>query len=64
MQDYLIEVHQFCDPILIAAVKATGNILAQKFLGDVKFWLHFLGVFNLIFFGLSILMFEYIIESE
>jgi heme exporter protein B len=51
-------------PILIAAVKATGNILAQKSLVDIKFWLHFLGVFNLIFLGLSILMFEYIIESE
>ena len=64
MQDIIIEIHQLCNPILIAAIEATGNILAQKSLGDVKFWLHFLGVFNLIFFDLSILMFEYIIESE
>jgi heme exporter protein B len=51
-------------PILIAAVKSTGEILAQKSLVEVKFWLHFLSVFDLMFLGLSILTFEYIVESE
>jgi heme exporter protein B len=51
-------------PVLIAAVKSTEKILAQKSLSETEFWLHFLSVFDLIFLGLAVLTFEYIVESE
>jgi heme exporter protein B len=51
-------------PILIVAVKTTGSILAQQSLGEMANWLHFLGAFDVIFLGLAILLFEYVIESE
>jgi heme exporter protein B len=51
-------------PVLIAAVKSTGKILAQKPLAETLFWLNFLCIFDLIFLGLAMLLFEYIIESD
>ena len=51
-------------PALIAAVRVTGQILAGALWADVAAGLKFLLVFDLMFFGLAVLMFEYIVESE
>ncbi|GAK56049.1 heme exporter protein CcmB [Candidatus Vecturithrix granuli] len=51
-------------PILLAAVKSTGKILAQKPWIEIRFELQFLIVFDLVFLGLALLLFEYIIENE
>ena len=51
-------------PILIAAVKLTGKILAQKPWAEIVFGIEFLFIFDLIFMGLSVLTFEFVIDSE
>jgi heme exporter protein B len=66
MQEMLLPLLVFpvLVPVLIVAVKATGAILAQQSLADIAPWLHFLAIFDLIFVGLAIVLFEYILESE
>lgn len=51
-------------PLLIAATKSTGKILAQNPLSEIRSWLYFLLAFDFTFFGLALITCEYIIESE
>lgn len=51
-------------PLLLAAVKSTGKILAQKPWFEIRFELQFLVVFDLVFLGLALLLVEYILENE
>lgn len=51
-------------PLLLAAIKSTGKILAQKPWIEIRFELQFLVVFDLVFWGLALLFVEYILENE
>ncbi len=51
-------------PILIAAVKLTATILTQQSWKGIAFGIRFLMVFDVIFLGLALLMFEFVIENE
>lgn len=51
-------------PLLLAAVKSTGKILAQKPWIEIRVELQFLIVFDLVFWGLAFLLVEYILENE
>jgi len=50
-------------PVIIAAVKATGKVLAGDPLGDAADWLKLLGVFDVIFVVICFLTFEYVVEE-
>lgn len=50
-------------PVIIAAVKSTGEILDGKSLSDIAAWLKLLGAFDVIFLVVSFLTFEYVIEE-
>ncbi|MDY0093026.1 MAG: heme exporter protein CcmB [Candidatus Vecturithrix sp.] len=51
-------------PLLLAAVKSTGKILAQKPWTEIQFELQFFVVFDIVFLGLALLLSEYILENE
>lgn len=50
-------------PLIIAAVKATGGILAGQSLAEVSGWLKLVGAFDVIFLTVSFLVFEYAIAE-
>lgn len=50
-------------PVIIAAVKSTGKILAASSLAEISSWLRLLIGFDLIFIILSYLTFEYVLEE-
>jgi heme exporter protein B len=50
-------------PVIIAAVKATGKILAASPLAEISSWLRLLVGFDLIFIILCYLTFEYVLEE-
>lgn len=50
-------------PIVIAAVKSTGAILAGKPFEEIISWIKLIAVFDVVFLVVSFLSFEYIIEE-
>jgi len=50
-------------PILIAAVKASGIVLAGQSLSQAAMWLEIIGAFDLIFVAISAVAFEYVLEE-
>ena len=50
-------------PVIIGAVKATGNILEGKPLAETLSWLKLLAAFDIIFLIVSFLVFEYVVEE-
>ncbi len=50
-------------PILLAAVRATGGVLAGKELADVAGWIRLIAAFDLIFVTAGLLLFDQILEE-
>jgi len=50
-------------PILVAAVSATGSLLAGDPMGDSGAWIRLLIAFDVIFFAATVMAFEYVIEE-
>lgn len=50
-------------PVIIAAVKATGLVLAGDSWGSISSWLQIIAAFDIIFLVLSSLVFEFTIEE-
>jgi len=50
-------------PVIIGAVKSTGNILEGKPLVETLSWLKLLTAFDIIFIIVSFLVFEYVVEE-
>lgn len=50
-------------PLTIAAVYAITDLLAGKSLADITDYLTLMGVFDLVFFVLAILVFDYVVEE-
>lgn len=50
-------------PLTIAAVYATTDILAGKGLADITDYLTLMGVFDLVFLVLAVLVFDYVVEE-
>lgn len=50
-------------PVLIAAVKATDGILLGVPLEEIRVWLNLLIVYDVIFLGVAIMTFDYIVEE-
>ena len=50
-------------PVIIAAVKVTGPVLAGKSWGDSLIWLQIMIVFDIIYLVLATLLFEFVIEE-
>jgi heme exporter protein B len=50
-------------PLTIAAVQATGQLIDGKSLRDVADYLTFIGIFDLVFFFLVIIVFDYVVEE-
>jgi heme exporter protein B len=50
-------------PLTIAAVQATAQLIDGKSLRDIADYLVLIGVFDVVFFVLSILVFDYIVEE-
>jgi heme exporter protein B len=50
-------------PLTIAAVQATAQLIDGKRLSDVADYLVLLGIFNVVFFVLALLVFDYIVEE-
>lgn len=50
-------------PLTIAAVYATDQLIAGKSLGDITDYLTLLGTFDIVFFMLALMVFDYIVED-
>jgi heme exporter protein B len=50
-------------PLIIAAVYATTDILAGKGLADITDYLTLMGIFDLVFLVLAVLVFDYVVEE-
>jgi heme exporter protein B len=50
-------------PVIIAAVKATGPVLAGKGWGDSLVWLQIMIAFDIIYLVLATLLFEFVVEE-
>jgi heme exporter protein B len=50
-------------PLLLAAVKATSATLEGSSLGDIQGWLRLMGVYDLLFLVLGVVLFEYVLEE-
>lgn len=50
-------------PLLVAAVEATGAVLAGDAMGDAGSWMRLLVVFDVVFLIAAFLAFEYVIEG-
>lgn len=50
-------------PLTIAAVYATAQLIAGKSLGDITDYLALLGTFDIVFFMLALIVFDYIVED-
>ena len=50
-------------PLLIAAVYATGNLIDGRTLADVRDYLILMGVFDVVFLVLALLIFDYVVEE-
>jgi len=50
-------------PAMIAAVKATGGILDGQPVSEIAHWLRLLVVFDVVFFAISFMTFDYVVEE-
>lgn len=50
-------------PVTIAAVYATAQLIAGKSLGDIADYLVLIGIFDIVFFSLTLMVFDYVIEG-
>ena len=50
-------------PLLIAAVYATGDLIDGKTLADVRDYIILIGVFDVVFLVLALLIFDYVVEE-
>src|SRR5215510_10178718 len=50
-------------PLTIAAVYATAQLIAGKSLGDIADYLTLMVIFNIVFFTLTLIVFDYIVED-
>ncbi len=50
-------------PAMIAAVKATGGILDGQPVSEIAHWLRLLAVFDVVFFAISFMTFDYVVEE-
>jgi len=50
-------------PMLVAAVKFTAGILAGALIADLRGWIDLLVVYDLVFLGLGLITFEWLIEE-
>ncbi len=50
-------------PILIAAVKASGNLLNGSTLAEEMDWLRLMGVFDVVFLAVAYMTFDYVLEE-
>jgi len=50
-------------PAMIAAVKATGGILDGRPASEIAHWLRLLAVFDVVFFAISFMTFDYVVEE-
>lgn len=50
-------------PLLIAATYATGDLIDGKALADVRDYLILMGVFDVVFLVLALLIFDYVVEE-
>jgi heme exporter protein B len=50
-------------PLLLAAVKFTGGILAGTEFTELRTWFDLIVVYDLVFMGLSIILFDWVIEE-
>ena len=50
-------------PLLIAAVYATGDLIDGRTLADVRDYLILMGVFDVVFLVLALLIFDYVVEE-
>jgi heme exporter protein B len=50
-------------PLTIAAVHATAQLIAGKSLGDIADYLALMVIFNIVFFALILIVFDYIVEE-
>lgn len=50
-------------PLLVAAVEATGAVLAGDAMGDAGSWMRLLAVFDIVFFVAAYFAFEHVIEG-
>ena len=50
-------------PAMIAAVKATGGILDGQPFSEIAHWIRLLVVFDVVFFAISFMTFDYVVEE-
>ena len=50
-------------PLLIAAVYATDDLIDGRTLADVRDYLILMGVFDVVFLVLALLIFDYVVEE-
>ena len=50
-------------PLTIAAVQATAQLINGKSLRDVTDYLVLMGIFDIVFFFLTLIVFDYIVEE-
>ena len=50
-------------PITITAVQATARLIDGKSLGDITDYLTLLGIFDVVFFALTLIIFDYVVED-
>jgi heme exporter protein B len=50
-------------PVVIAAVKATAGLLAHADWGDISPWLNLLIVYDTIFMGVAMMVFDFLVEE-
>jgi heme exporter protein B len=50
-------------PAMIAAVKATGGVLDGQPFSEIAHWLRLLVVFDVVFFAISFMTFDYVVEE-
>ena len=50
-------------PVLIAAVKASGNLLNGSTLAEEMGWLRLMGVFDVVFLAVAYMTFDYVLEE-
>jgi heme exporter protein B len=50
-------------PLTIAAVYATDQLIVGKSLRDITDYLTLIGIFDIVFFTLALMVFDYIVED-
>jgi heme exporter protein B len=50
-------------PLTIAAVQATSQLIDGKNLRDITDYLILIGIFDVVFFSLALMVFDYVVEE-